>query len=548
MFGGNRHVSSSEPYVNSSSAFVVVCAVAFLSYLIPTLEWRLVANPQTVWPLWPNFALLVSVLTLVQRRLWPLLIVASFAGDVLFDLQIGISLTSIGWFILADTVEVLIAAFGLRYCFSGVPRLDSIGALAKYSLFAVILAPFFAAFLSANGIPLGYWSGWRVCFLSESLAMVTITPAILSWANAFRAGSQRPRLRNLEHAIQLTGLVVFSFVAFSASSQQHSLPVLLYSLIPFLLWAALRLGPAGVSTSIIVVTFLTIWGAVHGRGPFAVQGPTRDPSLLQVFLVFAAAPFMILTAVVEERKRAQEAVLEQFNMRMEERVGERMRVARDLHDTLLQSFQGLLMKLHGVTYMLPEQSKARVDLEAVIEQARQAVIEGRDAVHGLRSSTVIANDLARAIGEFGEDLCADGNDGNDGNRPSFCVNVEGTTRDLVPLIRDEVYRIACEAVRNACKHAHASRIEVEIQYGGSQFQLRIRDNGKGLDSKIIEKGGSTGHFGMPGMQERAKLIGGRLDVRSYSGSGAAIELVIPASLAYSKTAAGPKSMSSGSGS
>src|SRR5262249_56438415 len=119
-----------------------------------------------------------------------------------------------------------------------------------------------------------------------------------------------------------------------------------------------------------------------------------------------------VTAVHEGLKREEYAVIEKFKMRMEERGGERMRVARDLHDTVLQSFQGVLMKLHGVTYMLPEQSKARVDLEAVIEQARQAVIEGRDAVRGLRSSTVIANDLARAIGEFGEDLCAGGNDGN----------------------------------------------------------------------------------------------------------------------------------------
>src|SRR5260370_10202577 len=177
-------------------------------------------------------------------------------------------------------------------------------------------------------------------------------------------------------------------------------------------------------------------------------------------------------------------------MRLEERVNERTRIARDFHDTLLQSFQGVLMKFSAVTYMLPDHTEAQKTLEKVIEQARQAVTEGRDAVQGLRSSTVVTNDLVNAITEFGEKLAAD-HTGQ--NCPELRVEVEGKSRDLAPLVRDEVHRIACEAMRNAFRHAEASRIEVEIQYGERQLRLRVRDNGKGIDPKILNQGGRAGH-------------------------------------------------------
>src|SRR5215469_7415150 len=121
-------------------------------------------NPQTAWPLWPGCAILVSGLMLVRTRTWAILIVASFAGFVLYDVQAGVPVTSIAWFIPAVTVQVLTAAIGLRYCFKGVPRLNSINSLAKYCFFAVFLAPFAAAFVSAPGISGNYWTGWRISF------------------------------------------------------------------------------------------------------------------------------------------------------------------------------------------------------------------------------------------------------------------------------------------------------------------------------------------------------------------------------------------------
>jgi signal transduction histidine kinase len=235
----------------------------------------------------------------------------------------------------------------------------------------------------------------------------------------------------------------------------------------------------------------------------------------------------------------------QYQLRLEERVGERTRIARDFHDTLLQSFQGVLLKFHAATYLIPDRpAEAQKTFESVIEQARQAITEGRDAVQGLRSSTVVSNDLALAISAIGEELAA-GQAGR--NSPEFRVHVEGTSRDLAPLVRDEVHRIAGEAVRNAFRHAQASRIEVEIHYDRRQLRLRVRDNGKGIDPKILGEGGRPGHHGLPGMQERAKLVGGKLAVWSEIDSGTETELTIPASLAYAKPSVARRSMFSKKG-
>ena len=129
-------------------------------------------------------------------------------------------------------------------------------------------------------------------------------------------------------------------------------------------------------------------------------------------------------------------------------------------------------------------------------------------------------------------LGAELGDEGDSNSPDFRVDVEGTPRDLAPIVRDDVYRIACEAVRNAFQHAQASRIEVEIQYDQRHLRLRVHDDGKGIDPKVLEAGARAGHYGLPGLQERAKVVGGKLTVRSEPSSGTEIELSILASVVY----------------
>jgi PAS domain S-box-containing protein len=238
-----------------------------------------------------------------------LLIPASFVGFAFADLQAGVPLSSIARFIPGNTVEVLISAIGLRYCFDGLPRLNSVRALVKYSFFAVFLAPFAGAFISAHGIVRDYWTGWKIVFLSEVLAFVTVTPALLSWVSEARGLMRSSRAHRLEGVILIAGLVVVSYIVFTVPEDSRS-PTLFYALVPFLLWSALRFGWLGVSTSLIAVSSLSIWGAVEGRGPFSNLVPLTDPLPLQMFLIVASIPFMVLAALAEDHEQSVQAVRE----------------------------------------------------------------------------------------------------------------------------------------------------------------------------------------------------------------------------------------------
>jgi signal transduction histidine kinase len=252
-----------------------------------------------------------------------------------------------------------------------------------------------------------------------------------------------------------------------------------------------------------------------------------DPAFWQTswFRASCAAAFLALLWALYQIRIHQ--VARQFNIRLEERVGERTRIARDLHDTLLQSFHGLLLRFQTVSNLLPA-GEPKQKLDSAIDQAAQAITEGRDAVQGLRSGAVDTNDLALAINTLGEELAGAE---SSPNSVEFHVTVEGTPRNLHPILRDEVYRIAGEALRNAFRHAQAHRIEVEIWYDERQLRLRVRDDGKGVDAKLLRDYGRARHYGLHGMRERAKVMGGKLAVWSELDTGTEVELSIPTSQA-----------------
>jgi len=275
--------------------------------------------------------------------------------------------------------------------------------------------------------------------------------------------------------------------------------------------------------------------ASNNRGIWNDQGDTLefsvDPAYYQRnwFRAMCVGVFLLLLWTAYELRVRQ--LTWRFNLALDARVAERTRIGRELHDTLLQSFQGVLLKFQSVFKLLPERPmEARDRLERALDRATQAITEARDAVQGLRSSALQTNALAESIAGFGEELTRDE---TDANSAVIQVEAEGTRRNLQPMVRDEVYRIACEALRNAVRHAHARCIAVEIQYEESHFRLRVRDDGRGMTQERVEKGPPKGHFGLHGMRERAEGIGGHIDFWSKPDFGTVIDLEIPASVAYS---------------
>jgi signal transduction histidine kinase/ligand-binding sensor domain-containing protein len=284
------------------------------------------------------------------------------------------------------------------------------------------------------------------------------------------------------------------------------------------------LPPGNYSFRVIACNSDGVWNDKAATLGFSVA-----PAFYQTnwFRALCAMAFLaLLWAAYEWRTRH---LRHQFEMTLDARVAERTRIARDLHDTLLQSFHGLLLRFQTVFQLLPERPvAAKEKLGTAIEQAAEAITEGRDAVQGLRDSTIQANDLAMAISTLGQELASDSSN----SAPAFRVAVEGQSRNLHPILRDETYKIAAEALRNAFRHARARQIEVEIRYDDEQFRLRVRDDGKGTDPAILAAQGSEGHYGLPGMRERAKIMGAKLTVWSEVDAGTELELRLPASLAY----------------
>jgi signal transduction histidine kinase/ligand-binding sensor domain-containing protein len=219
-----------------------------------------------------------------------------------------------------------------------------------------------------------------------------------------------------------------------------------------------------------------------------------------------------------------------FNMTLQARLIERTRVARELHDTMLQSFQGVLLRFRTVRTLLPTRLReAEQTLDSAIEQTRAAIREGRDAVQGLRSSAVEAEDFVEGLKALGEKLASDL---AHARAPALTLKIEGIPRGLRPVVCEEIHRIASEAMRNAYRHAEASRIEVELDFGVRRFELRVRDDGKGVNPDFLTGTGPPGHFGLSGMRERAGEVGGKMSIWSAPGSGTELQFSLSGAIAY----------------
>jgi signal transduction histidine kinase len=213
-----------------------------------------------------------------------------------------------------------------------------------------------------------------------------------------------------------------------------------------------------------------------------------------------------------------------LNSRLEARLAERERIARELHDTLLQGFQGLTLHFQAALNHISGSELARTMMKKALGYADQVLLEGRERVRDLRSEATKPIDLVHELGSYGEELAKD-------QAAALKVTVAGSAQSIHPVVGDEIYRIAREALRNAFHHSNASSIDVEVTYDCASFCLRVRDNGCGIDQEILGVG-RQGHWGLSGMRERAQNIGGQLSIWSKLGTGTEMVLRIPAKVAY----------------
>jgi signal transduction histidine kinase/ligand-binding sensor domain-containing protein len=280
-----------------------------------------------------------------------------------------------------------------------------------------------------------------------------------------------------------------------------------------------NLGPGPYRFRVIASNPDGIWNSAETNVEFEIAPLFWQTWWFQLGSVLAVA-FAIAAAY---RYRLHE-LTRQLNVRFEERLAERTRIAQELHDTLLQGFLSASMQLHVATDRVAEDSPAKPALNRVLGLMGQVIEEGRNAVRGLRSSQSNSFDLEQAFCQIQRELAV-------GDRVEFRVITEGQPRPLHPVFRDEMYRIGREALVNAFRHSKADSIEVEIDYEAKQFRLLVRDNGCGIDAAVL-KSGREGHWGLPGMRERAESIGAQLNVWSSAAAGTEVVLSVPGQIAY----------------
>jgi ligand-binding sensor domain-containing protein/signal transduction histidine kinase len=254
-----------------------------------------------------------------------------------------------------------------------------------------------------------------------------------------------------------------------------------------------------------------------------------EPSILQTpWFQVASVAMLALLALGVYQLRVQQ-LHRQFNIGLEARVNEQTRIARDLHDTLLQTLHGLMFQFQAVRNLLPRRPEDAIrSLDDAIDETERALAESRDAIQGLRSEATARENLADLLTITMQELTA----AAEGTAPIFDLIEEGERRALSTATKNEIYRIALEILRNAFRHSNATRIEAEIRHDNQMLRLRIRDNGRGIDPKVLKEGGRPGHWGLRGIRERAERIGSRLDFWSESGAGTEVQLTVPAAIAY----------------
>lgn len=270
-----------------------------------------------------------------------------------------------------------------------------------------------------------------------------------------------------------------------------------------------------------------LWNSPETVDAFAIE-----PAYWQTWWFRTSAILTTVLLILLFSRLRSIRLSQQMNARFQERLSERTRIAQELHDTLLQSFQGLMLRFQTVNNMLPTRpAEAKRVLEEALDRADNALTESRDAIQNIRSAPSLTPNLAKAIKSMMDQMAQEySQEGHP--QPEYATLTEGAPKNLNPRVNVEVLRIAQESLRNAFQHASARRIEAEITFGEAHLRMRFRDDGMGIDPQILKNGHRLGHWGLIGLKERAAQLGATLEVWSKPGAGTELDLTVPGRVAY----------------
>jgi signal transduction histidine kinase len=516
-------------------------AVCFLS---TRLGFANKVPPHNISALWPTIAILFAALVVSPVKHWWLYILAAYAPSIFQDAQAGFP-PAARWFVAAGLIEVLVASWGVRRFASGSASFDNLRSLVAYIAIAVVTAPLIGAFVAAFAAPSSdYWLYWRVWLLSESLAYLTLAPVVLTFVNAYPPVLADGFLvRGGEAAMIAVGLVAVCLAVFHGPpSMSAHVPALVYLPLPFVLWPAIRFGPPGATAAILIVTTLSISGAVKGLGPFAGSSENNVVSL-QIFLFVSSLPLIFLATLIEERRRAEsEAALQREEVAHLTRVQMLGELSGSIAHEINQPLGAIRLNAEAALQMLslgsPDVGKVGGALEDIISESERA----RMVIHRLRnlmrkgerrSEPVDINELVdSSAAMLGAELLARGvtpriaKEASDASVLGDPIQLQQVILNLIMNAVDAMAatETAQRVITLATRTTGAGEVEVEVRDHGPGIPLAGRD-------RLFEPFYTTKENGLGlGLAICTTILaahGGTLSLANGEGGGAVAKFRLP---------------------
>lgn len=500
--------------------YILKCAaLAVLYYFAGNAGRAIDFSQEGARVLLPQSGVALAGLLILGVRCWPGVLLGSF-------MVTGFSPTPVAspmvlGFAIGNTLGAVAGAWGLRRWGGFDLRLQRLRDIYLFLLIGVFGAPLISAtvavavFWFTEGVaPSLALILWCRRWFGHSISNLVLAPVLLVWSRPPALRWKEPRI--LEALLLLSALILVCQGVFTGQSAFRELTYpLSFAPFPFLIWAALRLGPRGATTATLTVAIIAIFGLSNGQGPF-IRGATDQPLVvLQIYITALAISALFLSAAITERQASEAALIDSreqlraLSAHLESsREEERARISREIHDELGQVLTGIKMGLHGLVKKLPpDELKARRKGESLIELTDEAVNAVRRIATDLRPG--ILDDLG--LQESIKWLVADFRE-KTGINIRFHNSIEGLVVD-----RDRttaLFRILQEALTNVARHAQAEHVEVFLEREHGWLVLTVEDDGTGIPSNKQPSGG----LGLIGMAERAALLGGTTVVENRGGS------------------------------
>jgi signal transduction histidine kinase len=514
--------------------FAKCFTLSLLYYVLVVVSMKLRFSTSGLSLLWPSNALLIATLVLTPKRRWWVYLLSVIPAHITALSPYHLGLSWLAFQIAFNSVQAIACAVILQRFRSAILYFETLegvliflgvsvvvpGLANLLAIYPVVEASSRAALLAHNSSD-GFLAVWTSCWANNSASLIIFVPVILVCVTRGRDWIRSLSWRGVGEGALLTILLTtLTFLVYgNAHTVGNALPTVYLIPIPFLIWAAVRFGPAGASLSITLFVCVSSWCAYLGEGPFLRSISVDRVTVLQMAWIVISAPVLCLAAVVRERRVAVEKLkkahseLQEFTPRLiAAQEKEKQRISRELHDDVGQRLALLRVGLDLVNQKIPvERSAEHAEIRSLLTQLDELAIDVHNMSHQLHSSKLLYLGLRAALKEVCQQFA-------DQHRVAIHLTGDQLPESLSEQVSLCFYRVAQEALMNAVKHSGTSQVDISLDCKGQLLRMCIRDYGIGFNPSARGEG-----LGLVAMHERLRMVGGMLRFNSFAGMGTEVE-------------------------